>query len=324
MTVLILGGCGFIGRNLTEFLSSKGFHVTVICKKIHDTVNGRIEYVEADITKRETLSSVFKNDIEVVIDLAGTIGGVQGSNFLFADPGSFINLNVHSTAILLEYAKKFGSRIIYASSEEVYGKNQDLPWKENSLKIFGDVKNPRQTFGLCKLLSENLLLSTAKSNNINSVILRLSNIYGKFQKPYLVIPRMITSSILEGNVKVYGNGAQKRSFLYIEDAVEAIYKLIINENIKNDIFNVGSSEEVTVEDLAREITSIAGLSDSNIEHLNITGDVMDSFEDIQRKVMDCSKIYEKTGWKPKTSLSNGLKSTFYWYESNKEWWQNYL
>jgi UDP-glucose 4-epimerase len=325
MTILILGGCGFLGRNLTDFLVDKGFNLRVVCKTVQNKIDNNVEYVTGDVTETDSILNVFDKDVEVIVDLAGSVGGVKGSSSYLASIESYIKLNVYSKVRLIQYAEKFESRIIFASSEEVYGLNPQVPWKENSLNIFGESGNPRSIFGLCKLLTEHFLLSASENGTLKSTILRLSNVYGKYQKPYLVIPRMISSALLKSEVIVYGSGKQKRSFLYVDDAIDAIYRIIEKGNNANGIFNVGSKEEITIEELAHRIISIAGLSKSSIKQLNISNATnMKNFKDLDRKVLDTAKIHKVVGWVPKTDLSKGLNETFDWYNSHRDWWNTYV
>lgn len=324
MTILITGGCGFIGRNLTESLLIEGYDTKVICKSIHDRLSGKVKYVQGDVTNKDFTYSCFNKDIDTVIHLAGTIGGTASLFNSLSGTSEFIEANFESTKYVIEGARKSDSRIIFSSSEEVYGKNSVLPWKENYDRVYGTSENRRWIFATCKSLSEHLLFSAYETYNIRTVILRLSNIYGRFQKPYLVIPRMITSLLNSKKIQIYGDGLSKRSFTYIDDAIEAITGLLKHETIRTDVFNIGSDEEVTVEELAKEIISLIGSHDLIIEHINPQNTIRTQYEDLQRKIMDNSKIFKTIGWKAKTSLHDGLNETIFWYRSNESWWRTYL
>ncbi len=324
MTILLTGGCGFIGRNLSEALLKDGYDITVICKSIHDQLSGNIKYIQGDILNKNFVYSCFNKDIDTVIHLAGTIGGTAVVKNYFNDPSIFIDLNFESTKYIIEGARKNDSTILFSSSEEIYGKSRSLPWKENSDRVYGATDMNRWIFGTSKALSEHLLFSSARLYGIRTIIFRLSNIYGKFQKPSLVIPKMITSLLSTKKLQIYGNGLSMRSFTYIDDAVKAINGLIKDKSIKMDVFNIGSNEETTIKDLAQKIITIIGDSNSTIEYINPQTKLGIQYEDLQRKILDTSKIFKTIGWKATTSLLDGLNETIKWYKSNEEWWRMYL
>ena len=316
MTVVVTGAAGFIGRNLVSKLSKEGYEVIAIDKELIEDKTKSVVWHRCDVTKPGKLSKFFDTNVETVYHLAGVVGV---RNYLIS-PRDVINVNFESTKYIVEFAKKFDFKILFTSTSEVYGKNSKIPWSEESDRVLGSTRKMRWIYSTAKSLSEHLIFAESENSGIKSVLVRLFNVYGRYQLPVNVVPRMIASLILTNKLTIYDKGLQTRCFTYVDDAIDAMLELT-KRNINNDVFNIGSDRETSVKELAQIIVDKYGKKNVIIDHVDSAKFLGESFEDIERRVPDVSKIRQKIGWKSTTSLEDGIKETVKWYLENENWWK---
>lgn len=316
MTILITGGCGFIGTNLTEHLLREGYDLRVTDFNLRDRMEGNVQYIRGDITDRDFVSSLFTEDTDTVIHLAGIVGV---KNYL-RNPSAVIDVNFESTRYIVDNARSVDADVVFSSTSEIYGKNPDPPWKEDYDRVLGSTSRSRWVYSSSKALSEHLLLAASETYGMRTVIFRLFNIYGRYQAPVNVVPRMITTLLKGERAQLYDGGSQTRCFTYIDDAVDAIHRLMAEKSIKRDYFNIGSSVEVTIKQLGDEILAEMGLNSDMIQEFDTKSNLGEQYEDIGRRVPDVGKIQEKIGWKAETDRRKGLHKTIEWYRENRGWW----
>jgi len=316
--VLVTGGAGFIGSHLVDKLIGQGSDVTVFddlsvgaLENLHSHLSSsRMRFVKGDITDKEHVMEVMEQHFDVVFHLAAVVGVERYCE----DPLRTIDVNFFGTRNIAEAALKSDTKIIFMSTSEVYGKNSELPLHEDSDRVLGAPNIARWSYSSSKALCEHLLFALNQKYDLPVVILRPFNVYGPRQLPPLVIPSFVKRLVHGEPPIIYGSGSQTRAFTYVEDVVDGIIEAAIDPSIESRVFNVGSNHEITMRDLADLIIDLAGQS-NNLRPIFVpyTQHYGKSYEDINRRVSDVSKIRNHLGWEAKTSLKEGLLKTIeYW------------
>jgi UDP-glucose 4-epimerase len=311
MKALVTGGAGFIGSHLTERLLKDGNQVAVIdnlstgsLKNIQPFKNKpKFTFVEGDIRNTKLMESLAEQ-CDVVFHLAAAVG-VQ----LIADkPVHTIETNISGTETVLNVANKFGIRILIASSSEVYGKNEAVPFYEDDDIMLGSTSLSRWSYACSKAIDEFLGLAFYQQYGLEVIIGRFFNTIGPRQtgRYGMVVPRFVQWALKNEPVLIYGTGEQKRCFCYVADLVEAIIGLMNNPQAVGKVFNIGSNEEITIEGLADKIIK---MTDSSSKKKFVPYDVAYGrpIEDMMRRVPSLEQIKKTIGWQPRTSLTKTLK-----------------
>jgi len=311
MKILITGGAGFIGSYLADSLLSEGNEITVIDnlstgKKdniVSFLENPNFRFIEGDILNYKLMLKLV-TECDCVYHLAAAVG----VKFVIENQLSSLVTNVRGTEILLELAYIFKKKIFLASSSEVYGKNGSQPFKETDDRILGAVNISRWGYAFSKGIDEFLAVAYFQSKKLPAVIGRLFNICGPRQSSHygMVIPRFVKQAINNEPITVYGDGKQMRSFTYISDAVTAIKALMENKNAEGEVFNIGSSESISIVDLATKIKAITG-SSSEIRFIPYEEVYNHNFEDMYYRVPDISKIQKVINFNPEMKIDEMLK-----------------
>jgi len=319
--ILVTGGAGFIGSHLCQRLVALG--LDVIC--LDDLSTGRIDYI-SDLLKKPNFKFVKGNllqnktvkkalaDVDVVYHLAAKVGVKR----YVEDPIGVIRTNVHGTENLLEAALRVGvERFIFASTSEVYGKNLNMPLKEDSNRVLGPPTIDRWCYSSSKALDEHLCNAYYRQYKLPIVILRYFNIYGPRQETsdYGGVVSIFIRRVLRNQPPlVHGKGTQTRSFTYVSDAVDATVQAAASKKAIGETFNIGNSRETTINELARLAVRLAGksgkLKPRHIPYENFYGAW---YEDVPRRVPDATKARRILGFKPRVSLEEGLRKTIEWY-----------
>ncbi len=311
MKALITGGAGFIGSHLAQRLLKDGNEVAII----DNLSTGRLENIEAfrqdpklqfvkgDI-QDTTLVQLLTSRCDVVFHLAAAVG-VQ----LIADePVHTIETNIAGTEVVLEAANKFGRRILLASSSEVYGKSEKIPFGEDDDFVLGSTAFSRWAYACSKAIDEFLGQAFHQQYGLGVVSARFFNTIGPRQtgRYGMVVPRFVRWALRDEPIQIYGTGQQTRCFCYVEDLVEAVLALMQCEQAAGRVFNIGSSEEISIEGLADRIIEITG-SKSRKQFVPYDVAYGRAIEDMMRRVPNLERIGKAVGWKPKTSLDRTLR-----------------
>lgn len=308
MNVLITGGAGFIGSHLADFYLSRGDQVTVLDNlSTGNLVNIQpilddIKFINGDIRDSQTVDElVSKSDL--VLHMAAYLGVKN----IMENTLESIESNFTGSEVVLKAATKHKTRIILASTSEIYGKNNQQPLNEESDRVVGAPQMIRWTYSDSKSLEEasayvmhnrfGLPVTTARF--FNTVGPRQTGQYG------MVIPRFVEAALRDENLLVYGDGTQSRVFCHVQDVVNAVDLLARDDQTIGDYFNVGGIGEISILDLAHKVTEMTD-SRSKIEFVDYSDAYKFGFEDMQRRVPDISKIANKVGWKPSLNLENIL------------------
>jgi len=308
---LITGGAGFIGSHLVERLLADGAEVIVLDNLSTGSLrnietfrsNPRLQFVKGDI-RDTTLVQLLTSRCEVVFHLAAAVG-VQ----LIADaPVHTIETNIAGTEVVLEAANKFGRRILLASSSEVYGKSENVPFHEDDDFVLGGTAFSRWAYACSKAIDEFLGQAFHQQYGLQVVTGRFFNTIGPRQtgRYGMVVPRFVQWALKNEPIQIYGTGTQTRCFCCVEDLVDAIIALMECEAAVGRVFNIGSTEEISMAALADKIIELTG-SRSSKQFVPYVVAYGRPIEDMMRRVPSTERIRQAIGWQPKTSLEQTLR-----------------
>ncbi len=312
MHVLITGGAGFIGSHLTEKLLSFGHHVTCV----DDLSTGSIEnlsairehpnflfYADTIFNRRLTFNLIDKAD--VVFHLAAAVGVKRIVDF----PVQTIETNVEGSEIVLDAAAKNRKRVFIASTSEVYGKSTKIPFSETDDLVLGSTYNSRWAYACSKAIDEFLALAYFRERQLPVTVVRFFNTVGPRQtgRYGMVLPTFVRQALLNEPLTVYGTGTQTRCFGHVADIIEGLLLLLDSDRAAGEIFNLGNTEEISIEDLARKVIA-ACESTSGIVHIPYSEAYGPGFEDMLRRVPDISKAREWFGYNPRHNLEDIIRS----------------
>lgn len=306
-TYLITGGAGFIGSHLAESLLADGHTVLVIddlstgsldnVKHLLD--NPRFEVVNDSVMNVPVISGLVAQ-VDYIFHLAAVVG-VQR---VLDSPIQTIHTIVRGTDIVLELASKHDKVVYLASTSEVYGKSADLPFKESGDLLFGATNKGRWSYACSKALDEYLALAYHRERGLSVVVGRHFNTVGPRQSAQygMVLPRFIEQALAGRPLTVYADGSQQRCFCYVGDVISAIKQLITQPESYGQVFNIGSSEEISILQLAKLVKE---KTRSSAEIIFVPYDVAydETFEDMRRRIPDLSRIQKMIGYYPRVSLT---------------------
>jgi UDP-glucose 4-epimerase len=311
MKALVTGGAGFIGSYLAERLLKDGNEVIALdnlstgsLKNIEDfKKHPKFDFVKGDICDAELVETLVERS-DTIFHLAAAVG----VNLIADDPVHTIETNIGGTQIVLEKANKFGRKILIASSSEVYGKSEAVPFSEDDNIVFGSTSLSRWSYACSKAIDEFLGQAFHQQYGLQVVVARFFNAIGPRQtgRYGMVVPRFIQWALNGEPVQVYGTGRQTRCFCYVEDLIEAIIGLIDCDKAAGRVFNIGSTEEITIAELADKIITMTG---SKSEKELVPYDIAygKAIEDMMRRVPSLKRIKNTIAWEPKTTLSETLQ-----------------
>jgi UDP-glucose 4-epimerase len=322
MRCLITGGAGFVGGHLAEALLKRGDTVYVI----DDLSTGSIENIEAlkedrrfhyviDSVMNERVLAELIDRVDVVFHLAAAVG----VRLIVESPVNTIETNVHGTELVLKLANKKKKKVLLASTSEVYGKSNDVPFHEESDLVMGATHKGRWSYACSKALDEFLALAYHKEKRLPVVIVRLFNTVGPRQtgRYGMVIPNFVKQALLGHPITVYGDGTQSRCFTYVGDVVGALIALVEHEGAVGQVFNVGNDmREISILELARKVKERTQ-SASEIKIVPYDQAYEAGFEDMPRRVPDLTKIRALVGYEPKVDLDEILDHVIAYFTSDQ-------
>ncbi len=309
MRVLITGGAGFIGSHLAQYLISNGHSVDVLDNLSTGSKANIAElesksgfrFYEGDIQDTRLVDKLTR-DADMVYHLAAAVG----VRLIAENPVQTIETNISGTQVVLEAANRYRKKILLASSSEVYGKSDSVPFAEDDDLVLGSTSVSRWSYACSKAIDEFLGMAFYHQYALEVIIARFFNTIGPRQTGQygMVVPRFIQQALKNEPLSIYGDGKQTRCFCYVDDVVEAIVGLMDSESAGH-IYNIGTQEEVSIEQLADKVIALSASTSSKtfIPYDIAYGRPM---EDMMRRVPDIKRIGKAIGWTPKVSLDEAL------------------
>jgi UDP-glucose 4-epimerase len=306
MICLVTGGAGFIGSHLCEALLDRGDSVLAFDDLSSGTLDNilpfyehpNFRFIQGSILDKSTLSKAMEGCDEVY-----HLASVVGVEFVLRKPAHGISVNLVGTENVFDLATEHRCKVLFTSSSEVYGKDHTGKCSEDDSRTYGPPNKLRWTYASAKAMSEYSATARAKEHGLHIVVARLFNTVGPRQSGEygMVLPRFIQQALAGTPLTVFGTGAQKRCFIWVGDAVQAIIALLRSEFIGGNIFNIGSEEAVSIAECARRIIRIAK-SPSTISYVPYEAAYPDGFEEVMHRCPDISKLQRAIGFKPSLSF----------------------
>jgi UDP-glucose 4-epimerase len=314
MNILITGGAGFIGSHLADLFIARGDTVTCLDtgstrKVAHLVGKPQFRYVPDSVLNTDMLDALIAR-----ADLVYHLAAVVGVEHYVADPYAVLNVNINGTQNVLRIANKHGKKVIFSSTSEVYGRNPRVPWTEDDDRVLGSTRIDRWCYSTSKAAGEHFCFAYGRLG-LPFVITRYFNVYGP-RLDAIDVGRVITifmGQVLRNEpVTVIGDGRQTRCFTYVSDAIRATAAAGLVPEAEGQVFNIGNAVETTVLELAETMIDLAG-SRSEIVFVPQEKVYGQSYEDVPRRVPDCTRMHEILKVTPKISLREGLADTIAWF-----------
>jgi UDP-glucose 4-epimerase len=305
---LITGGAGFIGSHLAERLLGRGDKVVILdnlstgsMENIrHLKGSDQLEYHLDGIENRQLLAELV-DGADVVVHFAAAVG----VKLIVESPVRTIETNVNGTQLVLEAASKKKKLVLLASTSEVYGKNTNVPFHEDGDLVLGPTTKGRWSYAASKALDEFLAIAYWKEKKQPVIVVRFFNTVGPRQtgRYGMVLPNFVKRALANEPIEVYGDGKQSRCFCDVRDTIDALLRLIPLERAIGEVINIGNTEEITIENLAKMVKERTN-SCSPIHYISYDRAYEPGFEDMMRRVPCIDKLHALTGFRPQTSLAD--------------------
>ncbi|MFO0550982.1 MAG: GDP-mannose 4,6-dehydratase [Polyangiaceae bacterium] len=307
---LVTGGAGFIGSHLATTLVRAGHRVLTV----DDLSTGSLDNIahlrhepRFSFVRGSVLDSVVMDRLasqaQVIIHLAAAVG-VQ---LIITQPVQTIETNIAGCEAVLKLGLRYGSRVLIASSSEVYGKGLRVPFAEDDDVLLGPTSKSRWAYAASKMVDEFLGAAYHREHGLEVVTCRFFNTVGPRQSGQygMVIPRFVRQALANDPITLFGNGMQQRCFCHVEDVVRAVLGLATSPGAVGRVWNIGSAEETTILALAERVVALTG-SASPLSFIPYSEAYAPGFEDLMRRVPDLTKIRALLGWEPQRSLDDIL------------------
>jgi nucleoside-diphosphate-sugar epimerase len=320
MRVSITGGAGFIGSHLADVLLERGDEVFILddlstgsIENIrHLRSNPRFHYTIESIHHAPSVAELV-DQCDVVFHLAAAVG----VRLIVESPVRTIETNVHGTEVVLAQANKKKKKVLLASTSEVYGLSDQVPFREDGNLVLGPTAKGRWSYACSKAIDEFLALAYWRERKLPTVIARLFNTVGPRQTGQygMVVPTFVKQALTGRPITIFGDGTQTRCFTDVTDVTGALVKLMDHPGAVGEVYNIGSNQEVTIRELAEKVRSLTG-SASEIVRVPYEQAYGEGFEDMPRRVPDINKIGALVGYRPTRSLDQILESVIAYFRDS--------
>lgn len=314
-TVLVTGGAGFVGSNLSERVLREGASVVVVDNLstgsegniAHLQQHPRFSFVQMDVNQAEQIGTLFAKYGDGGIDYVFHYAAFVGVRNVIERPLEVFR-DIDGIKTILALSKEYGvKKVVFASSSEAYGEPTELPERENGQHNV----NPDDPYGLTKLVGENMMKNYWKQYGLPTTSLRFFNVYGPRQNAsaYGFVVGIFMKKVLAGEpITIFGDGKQTRDFVYVDDNVEAAIRALLSSETNGETINVGSGNEVTILELAKQIAAVAGVTEYTPTFLP------EREVEIRYRDPDTTKMQKLLSFVPLVPLKEGLQKTFDWYK----------
>jgi len=312
--LLVTGGAGFIGSNFTRRAVGQGHDVVVLDKltyagnkeNLRDLLDAKkIRFVKGDVCDQGLVADLAAQADAVVHFAAET--HVDRS---ILEAGNFVQTDVVGTFSVLEGCRKTNvDRVIQISTDEVYGEAEGNPCREDAPLM------PKSPYAASKAGADRLAYSYFATYGLPVVISRCTNNYGPYQHPEKLIPLFVTNALEDKPLPVYGTGKNTRDWIHVDDHCAALDLLLEAKGVEGEVFNIGASEEYSVNEIGTAILNTLGKPKTLLKS------VADRPGHVRRHAVETKKIRSKLGWKPSRSFTQGLTETVQWYREHEAWWK---
>jgi UDP-glucose 4-epimerase len=318
--ILVTGGAGFIGSHLCETLIEKGHHVVAMDDLSTGSLDNiqhldctpKFQFVRETIMNSQVLDRL-ASGADTIIHLAAAVG----VKLIVENPVRTITTNIMGTEAVLSAANRYSCKVLIASSSEVYGKGVRVPVREDDDRLMGSTSHSRWSYAASKAVDEFLGLAYYQQYGLPIVILRFFNTVGPRQtgRYGMVVPRFVRQALHGQPLTVFGDGQQSRCFADVADVTSAVVKLMDHPEAIGQVFNIGTTEEITIRDLAQRVIDMIG-SQSEIQYVPYDQAYAPGFEDMQRRVPSLEKINRLIGYEPQYLLDDILKRVIDYEKTN--------
>ena len=312
--LLVTSGAGFIGSNFTRRAVGQGHDVVVLDKltyagnkeNLRDLLDAKkIRFVKGDVCDQGLVADLAAQADAVVHFAAET--HVDRS---ILEAGNFVQTDVVGTFSVLEGCRKTNvDRVIQISTDEVYGEAEGNPCREDAPLM------PKSPYAASKAGADRLAYSYFATYGLPVVISRCTNNYGPYQHPEKLIPLFVTNALEDKPLPVYGTGKNTRDWIHVDDHCAALDLLLEAKGVEGEVFNIGASEEYSVNEIGTAILNTLGKPKTLLKS------VADRPGHVRRHAVETKKIRSKLGWKPSRSFTQGLTETMQWYREHEAWWK---
>jgi len=322
---MITGGSGFIGSHLAEALLREGNEVYVFdcvpLEAARNLANAKnnpaFHYVEGDIRNKDDIKNFWQSDAPFMFHLASIVG----IKHYIADPLKLIDISVLGTKYLIETAREYGTKVVFSSTSEIFGKNPNVPWDEAGDRVLGPTSVDRWSYSSSKAVCEHMFYAVHRQCGLPFVIVRFFNAYGPRQNSCFVVSQSISKAMRGEQPLLYDDGNMTSCFTYIDDIVRGLILAAKEANAVGTDFNLGNSVEVTMKEVVETVLKVTG-SKAGYKVFDTKKEYGERYEDIPRRVPKVEKALKMLGWKAEIQLEEGLKRIVEWARNNPWWLEN--
>ena len=309
MRVLVTGGAGFIGSHFAKRLQAAGDDVRVLDKLTYSGNPANLEGTGIELVVGDICDPAIVAEAAAGCDAIVNFAAETHVDRSILGPAEFIQTNVAGTQVLLDHARTAGIRLVHVSTDEVYG---DVA--EGVSSVEDDPLRPSSPYSAAKAGGDLQVLGSVRTYGIDALITRGSNTYGPFQYPEKLLPLFVTNALDGEPLPLYGDGAQIRDWLFVEDHCSGI-ELALRKGRAGEAYNIGGGEEATNLEITNLVLEHTGADESLIRP------VEDRAGHDRRYSLDTTKARDELGWSPGTQLAQGFPLTAAWYADNRDWWE---
>jgi UDP-glucose 4-epimerase len=318
--VVVTGGYGFIGSHLVSALLNRGDSVTIFdsARNTRDTSidfdrYDKFRYVQGDVTDLAALEQALVPGVDTVFHLAAVVGV---KNYM-DDPLRVLDVNVTGTRNVLELCHRHGTRVVFASTSEVFGKNPNPPFAEDDDRVLGSTRTARWSYSTSKGMAEHLVFAMHAAYELPVTVVRYFNVYGPRQNPIFVVSQTIHRILNGYQPLLYDSGEQTRCFTYVDDAIAGTLLAADNSAAIGQAFNIGSMIETSMRDVVDLAIKTANVdSVTEAEAVDTVARYGGRYEDIPRRIPNSTKAQQELGWRLHVDVDEGIRRTIEWARAN--------